>query len=61
MHSVRAISCTNGLQTEGLAEGRVEGQTETNLEIARKALAEGASIEFVQKITGLSSETIEAL
>jgi hypothetical protein len=30
-------------------------------EIARNALAEGASIEFVQKITGLSPETIKTL
>ena len=30
-------------------------------EIARKALAKGASIEFVQEITGLSAEEIEKL
>ena len=30
-------------------------------EIARSALAEGASFEFVQKITGLDTETIKNL
>jgi len=30
-------------------------------EIARNALAEGASIEFVQKITGLDINTIKKL
>jgi predicted transposase YdaD len=30
-------------------------------EIARKALAEGLSIEFVQKITSLSDEEIQKL
>jgi len=30
-------------------------------EIARNALAEGASIEFVQKITGLDIETLKGL
>jgi predicted transposase/invertase (TIGR01784 family) len=33
----------------------------TQIEIARKALAEGSSIDFVKKITGLSDETIMAL
>jgi hypothetical protein len=30
-------------------------------EIARNALAEGSSVEFVQKITGLDIETIKNL
>jgi predicted transposase/invertase (TIGR01784 family) len=33
----------------------------TQIEIARKALAEGSSIDFVKKITGLSDETVMAL
>ena len=39
-------------------EGREEGIAERNVEIARKAISEGASFEFVKKITGLELETI---
>jgi predicted transposase/invertase (TIGR01784 family) len=46
---------------ESLAKGRAEGITEGKLEIARNALAEGATIEFVQNITGLPLETIQNL
>jgi len=46
---------------EGRIEGRQEGSMARQEEIARKALAEGASIEFVQKITGLSDEEIKKL
>ena len=42
-------------------EGREEGWEASNIEIARKALAEGASIEFVQKITGLDLEAVQGL
>ena len=42
---------------EGLEKGIEEGREE----VARKALAEGATIEFVQKITGLDVETIKRL
>ena len=38
-----------------------EGMEEGKEEIARNALAEGASVEFVQKITGLNMETIKSL
>ena len=40
---------------------REKGIEQGREEIARNALAEGASIEFVQKITGLSPETIARL
>ena len=36
-----------------------EGRTENNKEVAINLLAEGASPEFVQKITGLDLETIQ--
>jgi len=36
-------------------------QEENSEEIARNALAEGASVDFVQKITGLSLDAIERL
>ena len=42
-------------------KGIALGQEKSREEIARKALAEGLSIEFVQKITGLSSEEIKGL
>ena len=42
---------------EGLEKGREEGREET----ARNALAEGVSIEIIQKITGLDIEAIEKL
>jgi predicted transposase/invertase (TIGR01784 family) len=47
-------------RTEGRQEGRLEVQASRE-EIARKALAEGASIEFVQKITGLDLDAIKRL
>ena len=45
----------------GRMEGRLEGSIAKQEEIARKALAEGLSVEFVQKITGLSDEEIDKL
>jgi len=42
---------------EGMEKSRVNEQKE----IARNALAEGASIEFIQKITGLDMDTIKSL
>ncbi|GMO22797.1 MAG: hypothetical protein Pg6A_10070 [Termitinemataceae bacterium] len=46
---------------EGRMEGRMEGRIEGRMEIARSALAEGASVEFVRKITGIDAETIQRL
>ena len=37
------------------------GKDERNTEVARNALAEGATVEFVQKITGLDMDTIAGL
>jgi len=48
-------------QQAGMQAGRLEGRMARQEEIARNALAEGSSIEFVQKITGLSSEEIDKL
>jgi predicted transposase/invertase (TIGR01784 family) len=42
---------------KGIEKGRVEG----SFDIAKKALAEGATIDFIQKITGLSLEYINLL
>jgi predicted transposase/invertase (TIGR01784 family) len=38
-----------------------DGKEDEREEIAKNALAEGASIEFVQKITGLDMETVSSL
>ena len=46
---------------EAMEEGKVKGWAECQLEIARNALANGATIDFVQKITGLDRETIANL
>ena len=42
-------------------EGKEEGKQERDEAIARNALAEGASVEFINKITGLDIEIIETL
>jgi len=46
---------------KGRNEGRLEGRLASREEIARNALAEGASVEFVQKITGLDLDTVNNL
>ena len=46
---------------EGRVEAREEGREERAEEIARNALAEGATLEFVQKITGLDLEILKNL
>ena len=48
-------------EARGKAEGKAEGKEEGKEETARNALAEGASIEFVQKITGFDIDTIKSL
>jgi predicted transposase/invertase (TIGR01784 family) len=42
-------------------EGREEGIEKEKLEIARSLLIKGSTPEFVQEITGLDPETIQAL
>jgi len=46
---------------EGEEIGQQIGQEKKALEIARNALAEGTTPEFVRKITGLDIETIHGL
>ena len=55
-----AVRYEDGFEN-GREEGREEGEVIKALEIARNALAEGSSPDFVQKITGLSLEEIEKL
>ena len=51
----------NYARKEGRQEGEQIGLQEGKVEIARKALAEGLSVEFVQKITGLDIAAIQGL
>jgi predicted transposase YdaD len=45
---------------DALVVEREEGREEGLEKVAKNALREGASVEFVQKITGLSTETIQS-
>ena len=46
---------------EGLAEGLAEGETKGKMDDARAMLADGLGIDKVEKYTGLSKESLEAL
>jgi len=46
---------------KGREEGREEGIEQEKLIIAKNLLEKGSSVEFVQEITGLSSEKIQKL
>ena len=45
----------------GLDEGLERGLAESCMEIARNALLEGASLEFVRNITGLDIDTLKTI
>jgi len=51
----------NGVIPGYIEQGRVQGREEGLAVAARNALAQGASPEFVRKITGLDTETIKQL
>jgi predicted transposase/invertase (TIGR01784 family) len=46
---------------EGMEKGMEKGMEEGIVAVARNALAEGASVEFIQKITGLDREAIQSI
>jgi predicted transposase/invertase (TIGR01784 family) len=46
---------------EGWEDGREEGREEGILITARNALAQGASVDFIRKITDLTPDAIEKL
>jgi len=54
-------SALDEAEERGAERGIQQGIQEEKLAVARNALAEGASIEFVQKITGLDLETIKTM
>jgi hypothetical protein len=45
-------------EARGIAVGEARGRVEGRVEVARNALAQGASPDFIQKITGLDIQTI---
>ena len=47
--------------TEGEAKGRAEGSAKKQSEITKKMKDEGAEIEFIARVTGLTKEEVEAL
>jgi len=49
------------IKVGAVARWEARAEAKTKEEIARNALAEGASVEFVQKITGLTHEEVENL
>ncbi|GHV76670.1 hypothetical protein AGMMS49942_14910 [Spirochaetia bacterium] len=48
-------------EARGEARGKSEGKFEGKFEVARNALNEGLSVDFIQRITGLPVETINKL
>ena len=66
---IAVAEATIEAKSEGLAEGRAEGRAEgkaegiklTQLENAKKMLAEDFTIEMIAKITGLTQKEIENL
>ena len=55
---VMAVRYEDGI-IKGRAEGMERGRANEREDIARNALAKGASVEFVHEITGLDTEAIE--
>lgn len=43
---------------EGREEGRIEGREECRAELIRNMLAEGCSLEFVSRISGIAVEDL---
>ncbi|EMO14681.1 hypothetical protein LEP1GSC175_3382 [Leptospira santarosai str. HAI821] len=44
---------------EGKIEGKVEGKVEGKIETARNMLLDGASLEYILKITGLTEQDLK--
>jgi len=60
LQSEKVYAREEGL-AEGLAKGLSKGRRQEKEDMARNALAEGFSVEVVQKITGLDPETVARL
>ena len=48
-------------RAEGLAEGLAEGHAEAQVEIARKMLASGMTVEQTAQLTGLAVDEVKEL
>ena len=48
-------------EAKGRAEGRTEGEAKKQNEIAKNMKDEGAEVEFIARVTGLTKEEVEAL
>jgi predicted transposase/invertase (TIGR01784 family) len=46
---------------QGIEQGFMRGRSEESAHIARAALSEGLSIDFIARITGLDTDTIRRL
>ena len=55
------VSLEKTLLSERESLGRIEGAAKREIEIAKNLLAEGASIDMIIKVTGLSEAEIQAL
>ena len=60
INTARRLGHDEGL-AEGRVEGRVEGREEAKMEVARKMLAAGMSVEQICELTGMSTEAIRKL
>jgi len=49
------------MQEQAEKRGKLEGKLEGKIEVARVALREGAEVDFVAKITGLTKEVVQKL
>jgi predicted transposase/invertase (TIGR01784 family) len=49
------------IKEEAREEAREEAIQDSKIEIAKNALKEGATVEFIKKITGLKKKTIQQL
>ena len=46
---------------QGLQEGKAQGMQQSKIEIAKKMLSKGMSLDLVLEMTGLSEEEIKTL
>jgi predicted transposase/invertase (TIGR01784 family) len=55
------ITIADSLREEGLKEGLKEGEYRKSVEIVKNLISEGSPNEFIQEVTGLTLEQIEAI
>ena len=60
INTARRLGRDEGL-AEGRAEGVAEGREEAKMEVAKKMLAAGMSVEQICELTGISAEVVRKL